>query len=83
MKVNDLLACLTGCNKFSFGGGQRHVVLSVAFPRNGSAIHHDDVAGVRAASISVVSPICVNPSPQFVSVASATGVGDLLFHSVT
>jgi len=82
-KVNDFLACWTGCDKFSFVGGYRHVVLSAAFPRNGSTIHHDDVAAVRVASISVASPICVDPSPQFDCVASAAGVGDWPFQSVT
>ena len=60
-----------------------NVVLTAALPRNRSAVHHEDVTGVWAASISVAGPICVYPSPQLIWFSRATAVSDGLIPSVT
>jgi len=57
--------------------------MKAVLPRDRSAVHHEDVAGVRVASISVAGPICVQLSPQLILLSRATGVSDGLIPSVT
>jgi len=82
-KIESLLPGLAGGDQFGFGGRQGYMVLTATFPRNRSAIHHKNVASVRAARIGVASPICINPAPEFIGVSGATSVCNRLIPSVT
>ena len=59
------------------------ILLTVTFPRNRSAIHHKNIASVRAARISVANPIYVNAAPEFIGVSGVTSVCNRLIPSVT
>jgi len=45
-KIESLLPGLAGGDEFGFGGRHRDIVWTATFPRNGSAIHHKNVASV-------------------------------------
>ena len=78
-----MLPGLTRNNEFGFGNRQKDVVLTSALPRDRSGVHHNDEASVRAASISIAGPICVDPSPELIWFPGATSVSDRLIPSVT
>jgi len=67
-QVYRFLACLASCDKFSLGSWKWHVVLTPTLPRDGAAIHHNNIYRVWSAGISVPSPICIHPTPQSVRV---------------
>ena len=61
MSCRPCRALLVTC---CFGSRKRHVVLSLTFPRNGSTIHHENISRVGSVGVSVISPICIYPTPQ-------------------
>jgi len=73
-KKENRLPGLAGGNEFGFEGRQRDNVLTAAFPRDRSAIHHKDSDITCVCAASFASPICVNPTPEFTGVARATSV---------
>ena len=65
-KIKDLLPGLACSTEFGFRRRQRDDARTEALPRDRLDVHHEDVADVQAASMSVAGLICVRPSPQLI-----------------
>ena len=59
---------LAGCDEFSLGSGEWHVVLASAFPRIGATIHHENISRLGSAVVRIASSICICPTPPKVGV---------------
>ena len=58
-KPEDVVGAFAGGDKFGFGGGGGDAALLLCFPAHCSAVEHDDIASIGAASIGAGGPVGV------------------------